>query len=91
MVSDDRGRRRTFAPIHPKGSAIRIVFSSGGNRGRVAFFIFRRVPAFSFQKLFPLDRWQLAIRLLNQILLFISGEPYGDYLIDLMTGTFRRL
>jgi hypothetical protein len=33
-------------PIRPKALAIRIVFSSGGNRGRVGFFLFGRVPAF---------------------------------------------
>jgi hypothetical protein len=48
----NRGHRPLARPIRPKGPAIRIVFSSGGNRGRVAFFLFGRVPAF-----FPLRRF----------------------------------
>jgi hypothetical protein len=34
-----------------------------GNRGRVAFFLFGRVPAFfPLRRFFPFARWQLAIR-----------------------------
>jgi hypothetical protein len=49
-LGKNRHHRPLSRPIRPKEPAIRIVFSSGGNRGRVAFFLFGRVPAF-----FPSD------------------------------------
>ncbi|PYL62119.1 MAG: hypothetical protein DMF31_00720 [Verrucomicrobia bacterium] len=63
------------APIRPKGPAIRIVFSSGGNRGRVAFFFSGASPLFLTVIGFFLYRRQNEVLSKDSPVFFVPDKP----------------